>query len=137
MTRTPARLALFAAFLAVADMAPAQSVQEVEFAKGDFGAMIVGSVTGDGYSDYKLGAAAGQEMFVELVVTGSSGNGTVYFNVLPPGSADVAIYNSSIDGNSTTIDLPLSGDYVIRVYHMGNDEDSGATSAFNMDLSIQ
>lgn len=99
--------------------------------------MVSGTVTGKEYIDYKLGAKAGQEMFVELEVSASNGNGTVYFNVLPPGSNDVAIYNSSMDGNSTTVTLPSSGTYTIRVYQMGDDEDSGKISGFNMDLSIQ
>jgi hypothetical protein len=42
-----------------------------------------------------------------------------------------------MDGKVTTVDLPESGDYTIRVYHMGNDETSGATTDFRIDLSIQ
>jgi hypothetical protein len=59
------------------------------------------------------------------------------FNILPPGSNDVAINNGSMDGNSTTIPLPKSGTYTIRVYQMGNDEDAGKTSAYNIDVSVQ
>jgi hypothetical protein len=115
----------------------AQDVSDVKFKPGDFGAMVNGTIIGDGYVEYRLGAKAGQELYVELVVEASNGSGTVYFNGLPPGSSGEAIYNSSIDGNTTTVDLPASGTYAIRVYHMGNDEDSGATSSFRMDLSIQ
>jgi len=123
----------------VAWMAPAsaQEVSDVKFEPGNFGAMVNGTIIGDGYIDYRLGAKSGQEMFIDLVVEASNGSGTVYFNVLPPGSSGEAIYNSSIDGNTTTVDLPESGTYSIRVYHMGNDEDSGATSSFRIDLSIQ
>ena len=117
--------------------ASAQTVANVEFPPGDYGTMVSGKVTGHEYLDYRLGARAGQKMFVELTVAGSNGNGTVYFNILPPGSKDVAIYNSSIDGNSTIITLPKSGTYAIRVYQMGNDKDAGKTSRFNVDLSIQ
>ena len=115
----------------------AQQTSEVKFRAGDYGAMVRGTVTGRNYIDYKLGAAAGQEMFVELTVAETDGDGNVNFNILRPGSTDVALYNSSMDGNTTTVDLPDTGDYTIRVYLMGNDEDAGKTVSFNMDLSIQ
>ncbi len=130
--------ALFAATLAGLPAAPqAQTVSEVKFASGTYGAMVSGTITGPEYIDYRLGANAGQEMYIELSVADSNGSGTVYFNVLPPGSTGEAIYNSSINGNVTTVKLPKKGTYSIRVYHMGNDADTGKTSGFNMDLSIQ
>jgi hypothetical protein len=128
---------LFAVILFAATPLCAQTVEDVKFRAGDYGGMVTGVIVGDEYADYRLGAKSGQEMFVELTVTKSNGDGTVYFNILPPGSEDVAIYNSSMDGNTTTVQLPKSGVYTIRVYHMGNDEDTGKTSDFNMDLSIQ
>ena len=51
----------------------------------------------------------------------TTGTGTVYFYAPPPGSSGEAIYNSSINGNSTTVSLPSDGDYVTRVYQMGNE----------------
>lgn len=123
--------------MAVPGIAVAQASHDVKFRAGDFGAMVSGQVTGHDYVDYRLDARAGQKMSVELAVTRSDGDGTVYFNILPPGSSDVAIYNGSTDGTSTTVTLPKSGTYAIRVYQMGNDEDTGKTSAFNVDLSIQ
>jgi hypothetical protein len=126
-----------AAFLCLAAPAMSQERVMVQFAPGNYGAMVSGSVTGRDYVDYILGARAGQDMFVELTVTESDGNGSVYFNILPPGSSGEAIYNGSMEGNSTTVDLPTRGDYAIRVYQMGNDRDTGKTSAFNIDISIQ
>ena len=117
--------------------ASAQDVSDVKFKPGDFGAMVSGTIIGDQYIDYRLGAKAGQKMLIDLVVEASNGSGTVYYNVLPPGSSGEAVYNSSIDGNTATVTLPKSGTYSIRVYHMGNDEDSGKTSSFRIDLSIQ
>ena len=117
--------------------ASAQDVSDVKFKPGDFGAMVSGTIIGDQYIDYRLGAKAGQKMLIDLVVEASNGSGTVYYNVLPPESSGEAVYNSSIDGNTTTVTLPKSGTYSIRVYHMGNDEDSGKTSSFRIDLSIQ
>lgn len=125
------------AALALGSGATAQTASPVTFAPGNFGTMVSGSITGQEYTDYLLGANAGQEMFVELTVTESTGNGTVYFNILPPDSDGGALYVGSMDGNTTTIDLPETGTYAIRVYHMGNDEDTGKTSNFNIDLSIQ
>ncbi|MFA3915783.1 hypothetical protein [Ruegeria hyattellae] len=117
--------------------ANAQMTADVKFAPGNYGTMVNGTVTGDEFFDYKLGANAGQKMFVELNVAGTNGNGTIYFNILPPGSDGVAIYNGSINGNTTTLDLPDSGDYTIRVYLMGNDRDTDKTVGYNIDLSIQ
>lgn len=117
--------------------AAAQTVSDVKFAKGNYGAMVSGTIIGDEYIDYRVSARGGQKMLAELSVTGSNGSGTVYFNILPPGSDGVAIYNSSMDGNAAKVDLQTTGAYTIRVYHMGDDEDSGKTSGFNIDLSVQ
>ena len=125
------------ALAASATLLAAQTVSDVQFAPGNFGTMVSGTIIGDEYIDYRLGAKAGQEMFVELTVTDSNGNGIVYFNILPPGSDGEAIYNGSTLGNTTTVDLPEDGTYSIRVYQMGNDRDTGKTSGFNIDLSIQ
>lgn len=99
--------------------------------------MVKGSIVSDEYVDYILSAKAGQKMAVELTVDSTKGTGTVYFNILPPGSSGEAIYNSSINGNSTTVSLPSDGAYAIRVYQMGNDADAGKTSGFHIDLSVQ
>ena len=115
----------------------AQMVADVQFERGNYGAMLNGTVMGDEYFDYRLGAKAGQELFAELTVDGTNGDGTAYFNILPPGSDGVAIYNGSTYGNSTTVDLPEDGVYTIRVYLMGNDRDTGKTVGYNLDVSIQ
>ncbi len=115
----------------------AQTVSDVHFQAGNYGAMVSGTVIGREYIDYRLGAKKGQKLFAELTVSGTNGSGTVYFNILPPGSDDVAIYNSSVEGNSATVTLTASGTWTIRVYQMGNDKDAGKTSGFNLDLSIQ
>ncbi len=115
----------------------AQQSADVKFEPGNFGTMVSGTITGDAYFDYSLGAKAGQEMFAELQVSDTNGNGVIYFNILPPDSDGVAIYNGSIDGNTARIDLPEDGNYTIRVYLMGNDRDTGKTVGYNLDLSIQ
>ena len=76
-------------------------------------------------------------MAVSLVPGESNGNGTVYFNIMPPGSTGEAIYNGSLDGlDATGIALPTDGDYSIRVYQMGNDADTGATTAFMISVGV-
>lgn len=130
-------LILSAVFAGLAFAASAQRVAEVKFQSGNFGTLVSGTITGDEYFDYTLGASAGQEMFADLQVSDTNGNGVIYFNILPPGSDGVAIYNGSIDGNTARIDLPEDGTYTIRVYLMGNDRDTGKTVGYNLDLSIQ
>ena len=125
------------ALLLTATALPAQSTQEVTFAPGNYGTMVTGSITGQDYADYTLAARAGQEMFVDLSVTETDGNGSINLNILPPGSDNVALYNGSMEGNTATVPLPETGVYTIRVYLMGNDEDTGRTVAFTLDLSIQ
>jgi nucleoside-specific outer membrane channel protein Tsx len=66
------RKILLAASLLAFATAPAlaQMVADVKFQPGNYGTMVSGTVKGDEYFDYKLGAKAGQEMFVELNVDG-------------------------------------------------------------------
>ncbi|SLN66248.1 Inhibitor of g-type lysozyme precursor [Pseudoruegeria aquimaris] len=127
-------IALFALF---ALPLAAQTKIPVQFERGTDGATLSGSVIGDEYVDYVLGARKGQKMNVGLSVEGTNGNGTVYFNILPPGSDGYAIYNGSIDGNDAFVELPETGDYTIRVYQMGNDRDTGKTSGFRLGVGIK
>lgn len=129
--------AVLAGAMVLGGAVQAQTSEQVQFAPGNYGTMVSGSVTGDAYVDYVLRAGAGQQMFAELTVRSSTGSGVAYFNILPPGSDGAAIYVGSMDGNSALIDLPANGAYKIRVYQMGNDRDAGKTTDFNLDLSIQ
>ncbi|WP_424930985.1 hypothetical protein [Amaricoccus macauensis] len=131
------RFIAFCTALALATPLSAQMSEDVHFSTGNYGTTVEGSVTGNEYRDYRVGAEKGQEMLVELTVTESDGNGTVYFNILPPGSAGEAIHIGSMDGNAITQTLPKSGTYTIRVYQMGNDKDTGKASAFRIALSIR
>lgn len=109
----------------------------VQFEQGTDGATLSGTIIGDEYTDYVLGARAGQQMNVGLTVDGTNGNGTVYFNILAPGSDGEAIYIGSIYGNDAFVELPEDGAYTIRVYHMGNDRDTGKTSGFQIGVGIK
>ncbi len=129
-----ARLQLaFLAMLALALGLPGAALagERIQFARGNDNAAVDGAVTGRDYRDYVLGARAGQTMSVSLIT-----EGTAYFNILPPGSRDVAIYNGSINGENASAQLPANGDYSIRVYLMGDDKDSGRTVPFTLSVTI-
>jgi hypothetical protein len=137
MPRLPLILAALVAFAPLAQPVLSQDQARVEFEAGNDNAAINGTIVGDGYIDYLLGAQAGQTMAVSLIPGETNGIGSVYFNILPPGSTGEAIYNGSINGlDATGIVLPADGDYVIRVYQMGDDADSGKTTAFMISVGI-
>lgn len=120
------------------DRASAQRSSDVQFKSGNYGTMLSGTIQGREYFDYKLRARQGQKLFAELMVRGTNGDGSAYFNILPPGSTGYAIYNGSTDTDkSATVTLPSTGEYTIRVYLMGNDKDTGKTVGYNIDLSVQ
>ena len=110
----------------------AHAGERIQFAHGNDHATVHGSVTGSHHQDYVLGARAGQTMSVSL-----SNQGSAYFNILPPGSQDVAVYNGSIDGDKASLRLPSSGDYTIRIYLMGDDKDSGRKIPFSLSVAIR
>ncbi len=88
--------------------------QPIQFAKGTSSASVKGSISGDDVIDYSLRAKAGQMMTVKL----ETNNTANYFNVLPPGSNDVAIFIGSTSGNEFIGALPDDGEYKVRVYLM-------------------
>jgi hypothetical protein len=101
-----------------AGFAPAQAAdairqETVQFAKGASEATIKGVLKGDQTVDYRVRAGAGQTLTVAL----KGSNAQNYFNILPPGSADVAMYVGQ-DGGGYKGVLPTDGDYAVRVYLM-------------------
>jgi hypothetical protein len=111
---------------------PAPPRQErVAFAKGASAATIKGQLKGGADVDYLVHAAAGQTISVSL----EGSNGANYFNVLPPGSADVAIYVGQ-DGGPYTGMLPTDGDYAVRVYLMRSAARRNEASDFTLTISV-
>jgi hypothetical protein len=111
---------------------PAPPRQErVAFAKGASAATIKGQLKGDADVDYVVGAAAGQTISVALKVSNRSN----YFNVLPPGSADVAMYVGQT-GEGYSGMLPTDGDYKVRVYLMRNAARRNETSDYTLTISV-
>ena len=93
--------------------------ERVQLGSEDSGTTIQGIIRGYEAVEYVLSAQAGQKMTVHL----TSNNRSNYFNVYEPGqkvSDDVAMYVSAINGNRYETVLPTTGQYLIRVYLMGN-----------------
>jgi len=135
----PAFAALLALSLSLSLTLPAaaQTSSPIHFAKGADHAVLSGTVAGHEYHDYVLRARAGQTMAVKLTVTGTNGDGSAFFNILPPGSDGVAIFNGSTSADgSGRAELPEDGDYRVRVYLMGNDKDTGKTVGYSVRVSI-
>ena len=111
---------------------PAPPRQErVAFAKGSSSATIKGQLKGDADVDYVVGAAAGQTISVSL----KGSNRSNYFNVLPPGSADVAMHVAQ-DGQPYTGMLPADGDYKVRVYLMRSAARRNEASDYTLTISV-
>jgi hypothetical protein len=84
----------------------------VHFKKGASEASIKGHIKGRETVDYVLRAQAGQTMTVHLKTSSTA----AFFNVLPPGSSDEAIFTGSVAGAKFEGKLTKDGDYTIRVY---------------------
>jgi hypothetical protein len=105
--------------------------ERVTFAAGASSATIKGQIKGDAGIDYVVRASAGQTLTVSL----SPSNRSNYFNVLPPGSNDVAMYVAQ-DGQSYSGMLPADGDYTIRVYLIRAAARRNETSTFTLTVGV-
>ena len=89
-----------------------RTVKPVQFAKGSSTASLKGRITGYNYVDYQLRAGAGQKIQAGMQASNRAG----YFNLLPPGSNDVAMYIGQLGDNRFEGLLPDDGVYTLRVY---------------------
>jgi hypothetical protein len=87
--------------------------EPVRFEKGASQAAIKARIQGDETVDYVLRAGAGQTLAVALKKT----NPQNYFNVLPPGTQEVAMFVGDSGADFKGM-LPTDGDYTVRVYLM-------------------
>ncbi|WYK05159.1 DNA breaking-rejoining protein [Cereibacter sphaeroides f. sp. denitrificans] len=106
--------------------------ETVHFAPGTSGSTINARIKGYNSVQYSLGVRAGQKMSVQL----DSNNASLYFNITAPGATE-ALYNSSIDGNGTSVTIPSSGTYVIDVYLMRNAARWGETANYSLTLYVE
>lgn len=116
-----------------ADGPPAPRKERVTFAKGASSATIKGTLKGGGDVDYLVRAAAGQTLEVKF----QGSNSQNAFNVLPPGSANVAMYVSDMAGKpSWSGVLPADGDYAIRVYLMRPAARRNESSNYTLTVAV-
>jgi len=105
---------------------------QVEFANGSSSKVIQGTIKGSETVDYVVHATAGQLMKVAL----KSNNGANYFNVLPPGESDVAIFVGSTSGDKYEGVLPAAGDYKIRVYLMRSAARRNEKASYTLTITL-
>ncbi len=125
-----AALVLLQAGSAAAQPAPPRQ-ERVTFARGASSATIKGQLKGGADVDYLVHAAAGQTLSVSL----KGSNRSNYFNVLPPGSADVAMHVGQ-DGGPYTGMLPADGDYTVRVYLMRSAARRNEISNYELTVAV-
>lgn len=128
---------MIAQFVIGASPALAQDKANIRFKPGATSTTINGTIRGNEYIDYVLNARGGQKMVVSLAVTGTNGNGSAFFNILPAGKDYGGPYiGSTDDDRRAEITVPHNGDWVIRVYLMGNDRDADRTVGYSIDVYI-
>lgn len=104
---------------------------DVHFAKGKTSSVVSGTIKGDQTHDYVVRASEGQTMKIDL-----TGSNIVFFNVLPPGSNDEAIFVGSNEGNNFSGTLSTSGAYKVRVYQMRATARRGESGNFSLNISV-
>jgi hypothetical protein len=127
-----AMLSVGLAFLAPMTVMADIRTKPIQFAKGKSSAAIKDTIKGDQAIDHTLRARAGQTMNVTLATK----HGTNYFNVLPPGSNDVALFVGSSSGNEWTSALPADGEYKVRVYLMRSAARRDETANYTLTVGI-
>lgn len=136
MTFLPVLSAFLGVTLSLALAGPAAAADKirevtVSFEKGASSATLKGTLKGDAGVDYLVRAAAGQTLAVELKGTNSQN----YFNVIPPGSENVAMHVAQ-DGKGWSGLLPSDGNYKIRVYLMRAAARRKESSSYTLTVGV-
>jgi len=105
--------------------------ETVKFAGGASSTEIKGQIKGDATVDYVIRAAAGQTLSVAL----QKSNRQNYFNVLPPGSNDVAMFVGDTGDDYKGV-LPADGDYIVRVFLMRAAARRGESSNYTVKIGV-
>jgi hypothetical protein len=109
----------------------AARVVRVQFPKGASSVTVTGELKGYSDIDYLVSAGAGQTMTATLKVS----NRSAYFNVLPLGSKEVAMFAPQTGERFLRL-LPADGDYTIRVYLIRAAARRNETSKFALTVSV-
>jgi hypothetical protein len=108
----------------------AQKKTRVRFARGASHATLTGTIRGFAYKDYVVHAFAGQTIEVRL----AEWNKCV-FTVFNPDGSNLDI---GADHDQFTNELPVTGDYVVRVLMMRNEaRRKGSASSYKLTISIR
>ena len=106
-------------------------IERVQFEKGATSAVIKGRLKGYSGVDYLVRGGAGQTIAVSL----KRSNLSNYFNVLLPGSSDVAMYAEQTGDKFKRV-LPTDGDYTIRVYLVRAAARRNESSDYTLTISV-
>lgn len=117
-------------FFFMADESKAQTKQQVRFAKGASSATFRGVLKGQAqrYADYIVRASAGQTIDVRL-----EDRTEAEFVILQPETLE----NLSSGGKEWAGELPVTGDYTIRVILNRNKARRGVKTAYAVNISIR
>lgn len=107
----------------------AQTKARVRFVRGASSSTVSGTVHGYGYIDYVVGASEGQTLDVRL-----DKNTKCVFTIFKPDQENLEM---GTEQDEFTGELPVSGDYVIRVMMMRSDaRRRGSVSNYRLTISI-
>ncbi len=106
--------------------------EQVQFAKGATSAKVEGAITGYEAVDYLLRASQGQSMNISM----ATDNTASYFNILSPGETEVAFFNGSVGENRFEGELPVTGDYRIRVYMMRSAARRNEVANYRLEMTV-
>lgn len=111
--------------------ASAQVRTRVRFPAGTHGTSVKGTVRGYDYRDYVVGAGAGQTMTVKL---NSEAKPSV-FTIFQPNGDNLEM---AAEQNDFSGELPVKGDYVIRVLMMRNEaRRKGSISNYTLKITVK
>ncbi|ETX28643.1 hypothetical protein [Roseivivax isoporae] len=125
---------LAAAILALASISAAQTLPVFEVSEADArrGSVIEGMLTGEEAVDYRVAAAAGQVLAVDL----STSNAALSFNILPEGSEE-ALFIGSVLGPVADVPLPRDGTYVVRLGLMRSAARRNETAEYGLGILLR
>ena len=101
----------------------------IEFPAGRERTYIKGVISSQRIIDYTLSADAGQLLSVTLY----SDDEDNHFDLLLPYSKE-PLFTSTISGNQLNTQLPIKGDYTLRLYHSGQQNDPTAHSHYQLRI---